>query len=323
MGEIRNVAVIGAGLAGIAAARVLAGAGIAVTIYDKGSKPGGRLATRKSQGFTFNHGCQFFIPRDAGFLAAVKSFSELWPQAGEGRYAGVPEMAALAEELVPEPAKLVHFQGTHVSFLKRHGARWRLSLQVAATVAPGFVARGGMISEPFDAMVLAIPAPQAKGLLEAAGHDFAPALGGVEIAPCWALMLGFDADVAGPAVVEDGGEISWIARENSRPGSAAMPVAYTVHAAPGWSVAHLEDTPEAVAATLVAEFAALTEIHAKPAYVKAHRWRFARASKPLGEPFLWDAAQRLGLCGDWCLGGRLEAAWLSGRALGIRLAHDP
>jgi predicted NAD/FAD-dependent oxidoreductase len=320
MSEIRNAAVIGAGLAGISAARVLAKAGIAVTIYDKGRQPGGRLATRKSQNFTFNHGCQFFTPRDAGFAAAMAAFSAPWPEAGDGRYAGMPDMAGLASELVPDEVKLV--QETHVSFLARHREGWRLSLRVAATVAPGFLERGGTISQPFDAVVLAIPAPQAKGLLEAAGHQLAAALGGVKIAPCWALLLGFDADVAGPAVVADGDIISWIARENSRPGRAAMPVAYTAHASPAWSVAHLEDTPESVAAALLQEFPALTGIHAAAAYVKAHRWRYARAEKSLGAPFLWDSTQRLGLCGDWCLAGRLEAAWLSGHALGIRLAHD-
>ena len=46
------------------------------------------------------------------------------------------------------------------------------------------------------------------------------------------------------------------------------------------------------------------------------------AETPLGEPYIWDATSRLGVCGDWCLAGRLEAAWLSGQALGIRLAHD-
>jgi predicted NAD/FAD-dependent oxidoreductase len=320
MGEIRNVAVVGAGLAGIAAARVLAEAGIAVTICDKGRKPGGRLATRKSQGFTFNHGCQFFAPRDAGFAAAMQPFSAPWPEAGDERRSGVPDMAAIAAALAPDAVELT--QGTHVSFLARDAAGWRLSLRDAANAAPGFVEAGGVTSALFDAVVLAIPAPQARGLVEAAGHDFAPALEGVEIAPCWALMLGFDAEVAGPAVVEDGGEISWIARETSRPGAPARPVAYTFHAAPWWSAAHLEEAPEAVAAALLPGFAALTGIHAAPAYVKAHRWRYARAEKPLGEPYLWDSAQRLGLCGDWCLAGRLEAAYLSGQALGIRLVHD-
>jgi predicted NAD/FAD-dependent oxidoreductase len=320
MNEIRNAAVIGAGLAGISAARVLAEAGIAVTIYDKGRQPGGRLATRLSGGFTFNHGCQFFTPRDRGFAVAVQPFSALWPEAGDGRYAGVPDMAALAAALVPQSVTLQ--RRAHISFLAHHQSGWRLSLRDADTVAPGFVEPGGTISARFDAVILAIPAPQACGLLRAAGHVFGEALGDVEIAPCWAVMLGFGERVSGPPILQGGDKIAWIARENCRPGAAAAPVSYTVHASAAWSKAHLEDNAEAVAADVSAAFLALTGIRSTPAYAKAHRWRYARAEKPLGQPFLWDAAQRLGLCGDWCLAGRLEAAYLSGHALGISLTHE-
>jgi renalase len=58
-----------------------------------------------------------------------------------------------------------------------------------------------------------------------------------------------------------------------------------------------------------------------PAYLSAHRWRYALVERPLGEPCLWDEALRLGLCGDWCLGPRVEAAWMSGRALAAALAN--
>jgi predicted NAD/FAD-dependent oxidoreductase len=52
-----------------------------------------------------------------------------------------------------------------------------------------------------------------------------------------------------------------------------------------------------------------------------HRWRHARVEAPLGEPWLadWDAA--LAFCGDWCLDARVEAAFLSGDALGGALAE--
>jgi predicted NAD/FAD-dependent oxidoreductase len=52
-----------------------------------------------------------------------------------------------------------------------------------------------------------------------------------------------------------------------------------------------------------------------PAHAAAHRWRYALVQNPLGEPCLWDQKTNLGLCGDWCIAPRLEAAFLSGRAL--------
>jgi predicted NAD/FAD-dependent oxidoreductase len=52
-----------------------------------------------------------------------------------------------------------------------------------------------------------------------------------------------------------------------------------------------------------------------PRHAAAHRWRYALADRPLGEGCVWDAALRLGLCGDWCIAGRAEAAFDSGAAL--------
>ncbi|MGF2507850.1 NAD(P)/FAD-dependent oxidoreductase, partial [Ralstonia pseudosolanacearum] len=40
-----------------------------------------------------------------------------------------------------------------------------------------------------------------------------------------------------------------------------------------------------------------------------------------GTPCLWDAASRLGACGDWCEGPRVEAAFLSGVALAAKIAE--
>ncbi len=57
-----------------------------------------------------------------------------------------------------------------------------------------------------------------------------------------------------------------------------------------------------------------------PVHLAAHRWRFSLLEQALGEPFLWDPALRLGYASDGCLGGRVEAAWLSGRALGEAVA---
>ena len=52
-------------------------------------------------------------------------------------------------------------------------------------------------------------------------------------------------------------------------------------------------------------------------YVAAHRWRYSQPREPLPEPFLFDRGLRVGLCGDWCGGSRVESAFLSGMALGM------
>ena len=70
-----------------------------------------------------------------------------------------------------------------------------------------------------------------------------------------------------------------------------------------------------VAQTLLA---ALAEAHGQPLpetlSLQAHRWRYARTTAQGGAP-LWSAEMRIGACGDWLAGARVEAAWRSGHDL--------
>ena len=58
-----DLAIIGSGIAGLAAARVATAKGLSVKIFDKGRRIGGRAATRRANGFTFTHGAQFLTAR--------------------------------------------------------------------------------------------------------------------------------------------------------------------------------------------------------------------------------------------------------------------
>ena len=59
-----SVAVIGAGLAGIACAQRLQEAGVQVRVFEAQRAPGGRLATRRFAVATFDHGAQFLTATD-------------------------------------------------------------------------------------------------------------------------------------------------------------------------------------------------------------------------------------------------------------------
>jgi hypothetical protein len=52
----------------------------------------------------------------------------------------------------------------------------------------------------------------------------------------------------------------------------------------------------------------------------AHRWRYAIPEPALDRVCVWDAANSLGLCGDWLNGSKVEGSWLSGKALARELA---
>lgn len=66
-----NVAIIGAGLSGLIAARTLTGAGHQVVVFERARSVGGRLATRRIDGARLDHGAQFFTVRSDEFGAYV------------------------------------------------------------------------------------------------------------------------------------------------------------------------------------------------------------------------------------------------------------
>ncbi|GAO22968.1 amine oxidase [Alicycliphilus sp. B1] len=93
-----------------------------------------------------------------------------------------------------------------------------------------------------------------------------------------------------------------------------------MQASPAWSLEHLNDDTARVQAKLIKAFAEVTGIHATPTHAEMRRWRYAQTQTPLGRSFLWDAAAGLGACGDWCLGHRLEDAFVSGLELALAAA---
>ena len=66
--------IIGAGLAGLTAARYLGSAGRSVLLVDKARSVGGRLATRRIGNALLDHGAQFFTVRDEAFAAEVETW---------------------------------------------------------------------------------------------------------------------------------------------------------------------------------------------------------------------------------------------------------
>ena len=188
----------------------------------------------------------------------------------------------------------------------------------------------GQVLAGFDAVLLALPAPQARALLVSSDLDMPlmEDLAGVYVAPCWTLTLAFPQAVRpglttlGPqwnAARSTHHRISWLARESSKPQRSSVE-RWTVQASPEWSDEHLEDDAKRVQAKLLKAFAEVTGIRATPDHVHVKRWRYAQTIQALGRSHLWDAERSVGACGDWCLGNRVEDAFVSGLELALAVA---
>ena len=279
---------------------------------------------RQQGAFSFDHGAQYATARDPGFVATMQAMAAAgdaapWPAAGDGCWSGVGSMFAMVGHMERAGVGTV-LNHRHVTYLRQDAEGWMVRHRDAADAPPGLVSdSGGECAGPFDRVAVALPSPQAAGLLQP--HRFAAEAARAVMAPCWALMLAFPGASGAPVVLRpEAGPLGWIARDSSRPGRVAVPECWVAHATADWSRAHLEQPAPAVLAALHAAFVTATGVAAAPSHSAVHRWRYARTETPLGAAALWDAAAGLGVCGDWCLGARVEAAFLSGRALAGMMA---
>ncbi|WP_033922697.1 NAD(P)/FAD-dependent oxidoreductase [Sphingomonas sp. 37zxx] len=307
-----DVAIVGAGIAGLACADVLAAAGHRVALFDKGRGPGGRMSTRRvdqdGARYSFDHGAQYFTARDPDFAAQVAiweaaSIVARWPAAGDDAWVGTPGMNAPVRALAE--AHSVSW-GARIEALSRTDQGWQLDSR----------------PEYYAAVVVAVPAEQVAALVSPYAPDLAEAATATPSDPCWTLMAAFDTRiaVAGDALRGGAGDpLGWAARDGAKPGRA-VDETWVVQAGSDWSATHLEETPDVIVPQLLAALAERATAPLPPAtYTAAHRWRYARTTGR-DSGVTWVADLGLGLCGDWRQGPRIEAAWLSGQRLGQKIA---
>ena len=347
--EMKSIAIVGAGLAAITCARTLVQAGHSVTIFEKARGVGGRMSTRNSPFGTFDHGAQYFTVRDARFVEALQTtpktcrpwsanMVQVLDERGRVAAAGLPArephwvakpgMNALAKTWAAPLADSILFETrvTHVETDAMDKNLWQLR-----TVGAD---ESSHVYAGFDAVLLAVPSTQALDLLATVPKSRRPSaatmtkLGKVTVDPCWTLMLAFPQAVQpglttlGPqwnAARSTHHRIAWLTRESSKPGRGTIE-RWTVQASAAWSKEHLTDSKDRVEGKLIKAFSEVTGIRAVPSHVESHRWLYAKTGTPLGQSHIWNAKTGLGLCGDWCLGHRVENAFVSGLELALAVA---
>ena len=312
-----NVVIIGAGMAGLTAARQLQSK-CNVVVVDKGRGVGGRLATRRIGDATLDHGAQFMTTHTAEFADVMAQFAEAgvateWfhgrigptgahDSDGHPRYRGVVSMNAVAKQLATgidvRTASLVK------SVLTGNDV-WHVNMEDGTAIVA-------------DAVIATAPVPQTLGLLANGGVALAAedeaALQAITYDSCLALMAVLDGPsglVEPGAVDPDDGPIDWMA-DNAIKGISAVP-AVTIHATAEFSQANWDASNDAIAEQLLV--AAELASNAQMDSLQIQRWLYARPSVEHPERFLQLGGLPPFVCaGDAFGGAKVEGAALSGAA---------
>ena len=311
--------IIGAGMAGLTAARILHDANLPVLVLDKGRGVGGRMATRRIGYGRVDHGAQYFTVRDKQFAQRVSEWRESgvvsqWgqgfadpkgtlPTGGHFRYRGVDGMTSVPKYLAE--GLDIRLQ-TRITAITREKNRWLVHSQ------SGKMFRG-------QTLLLTPPVTQSLELLEA-GNVFLPGdtrrdLERIDYAPCLALLAAF---AGASQIPEPGGlrlsegPIAWMA-DNHQKGISPDAHTMTIHTTPDYSRRHWRTNAIVVARRLLE--AAAHWLHPEVLDWQIHRWRYSQpvATYP-EEALLLPGPPPLVFAGDAFGGPRVEGAATSGHA---------
>jgi len=171
----------------------------------------------------------------------------------------------------------------------------------------------------FDWVVCAMPSAQCAQILPE-NVDFIPEIRQRKMDGCFALMLGFKKplDLPWQALKVTNSPISWICVNSSKPGG---PAGYSllVHSSNSWAEAHLEGNRERVQRQLIKELESITGLQVNHFdHIALHGWRYANIRQQ-DKRVLLDRKMNIGVCGDWCVEGKVEGAFASALALSSRL----
>lgn len=313
-----RVAVVGAGISGLGAARKLAQAGFEVVVFEKSHGLGGRCATRRVEGYTFDTGASTIAPRgkalepvmlqELSTADLVKVEKPVWTM-GYGRVAP-GDAAKMAIH------RYAYSNGvTTLAKLMAHGLEIRLGAKVEKLERES---DGWKVdAESYDRVILATPTPQAEALLETAGEK--RALNGARYRPCLSVLLGYAQPIVTPyhALVdpEQQSQVIWISVESEKsPGRA--PEGHSAFVAQFGARASLQRYEDSDYEIVREALTAMERLYGKewraPAVSQVKRWRYSQPEMTAAFDRVNPEGSTLIVAGDGVSGPRVEFAYEAG-----------
>lgn len=339
--------VVGAGLSGLAVARTLATIAPSISIHmvEKSRGLGGRVATRRRDGVTFDHGAQFFRPIDADqkrFFTEELPHDTLIDIAKPVHTFDATNRITIGDSAQNNEAKFVYRDGISTLAKLLRTPSMTLSLQTriqrieAERTGYTIYSDEGIPIDTADAIVFTPPAPQTIELLQASTIDESVknqliiGLTPATYRPCISVSLlyagVFDPDYYALVNNDRAHPISWLAVEHAKHASR-VPAGHTLltaQLAPQASRDVWNDDSDALGATVDGWVRALTG-HQLPAPLWSDRqgWRYAlpdgRADATVCQAY--EQSHGLYFAGDAHTGiGRIQLAITHGESVAQRIA---
>ena len=299
--------VVGAGISGLTAATRLSESGIKTLILDKGRGVGGRMACRRMEDARLDHGAQFFTQRNPILEDRMKAWKkngiiqEWYSTEKDTFWRGEDGMTRLPKYL----AKNLQIENSaKVTSIKFMESKWEV-----------FIEDGRLYRS--NSLILTAPLPQACALIHSANfsiseNDFKK-LSSVKYTRCLAALLLLDrpSKIELPGIIKlQDSDVETIV-DNQVKGISKTP-SITLHSSPDFANEHWDSDNSKRLPPLIES--AQPYINSSIQNTSVHRWGFAKTLNPISDTHYFMEEKSLALAGDGFIGGRVEAAMLSGLA---------
>jgi predicted NAD/FAD-dependent oxidoreductase len=327
-----SVAIIGAGCSGLAAAHELRDAGYTVTIFEQHQEVGGRAATRKRQGFTYDYGAQYIkrgSPVSADLITKRFQLADLidiakpvWIFNKDGHI----QEGDLVQNAEPKwnyrsgldalAKRMAHGQDirleARIDYLQKSAVGWVLFDYLRQSVGE------------FDCVLITIPASEAAELVKNSQirdrrqEEICALLETAQYNPLISVMLGYrpipeERPYYALVNTDKAHVISWLAWEHEKaservPEGAGLLIAQM---APQYSRDHWDLADDEMTSDVAERITTLLEEPLnKPFFSDIYRWKYALPKEKANAEQLNALTMPIGLafCGDAFVGGRVHLA---------------
>ena len=312
--------VIGSGISGATIANLLSKKH-SVILFDKARGPGGRASFKRINGKTgFDHGTQYISPKSKEFkrftkILIKKKILKVW--------GGKHVFLNSKKKEDKKHLKLIGKNGNNdISkyLLKKINCNYQSELKKIYYKDKSwhlYFADGKFKS--FKNIILTCPFPQLKKLSKKfIKNSFLNK--SIKMDANITTMIAIKKnEISNSSYLFEDSILGWAGNENSKKRFKSRYDLWTLQSTFAWANKKINQNKEYKkknSKIMIDKFFQLSNIKkTKIEYILNHGWKYSSNSQPFKIKSFWDSKLNLGICGDWFVGPRLEAGWISANDL--------
>ena len=317
---MKDFCVIGSGISGATIANLL-NKKYQLDLFDKGRGPGGRASFKRIKDkIGFDHGTQYISPKTRNFK---KFTSNLIKKKILKKWGGTHIFLNSKKKEDKKHIKIIGKNGNNdicKYLLKKIRCYYQSEVKkIYYKDRSWFLLFNDGKVKTYKGIILTCPFPQLRKLSKKfINNSFIKK--NIKMDSNITVMIAIKKGKKVPSsFLFDDPILGWAGNENTKKRFKSKYELWTLQSTFKWANKKINGNKKDLkenSKILIEKFFKLTKIKkTKIVYSINHGWKYSSNSKPFRIKSYWNSAKKLGVCGDWFVGPRLESGWISANDL--------